>query len=101
MCNLAANLEAMKVSSVNPWNLKVIEEFNVHSIEETDSVIQDVNDAFYEWRTTSFSERSRLFNAASDVLVKNKNKYAQHITSEMGKPIVESLAEVEKCAWVC
>ena len=101
MCNLAANLEGMKVSSVNPWNLKVIEEFNVHSIEETDSVIQDVNDAFYEWRTTSFSERSRLFNAASDVLVKNKNKYAQHITSEMGKPIVESLAEVEKCAWVC
>src|SRR5690606_4324778 len=42
----------------------------------------------------------RMLNASA-VLLKNKEKYAQNITREMGKTLKESVAEIEKCAWVC
>ena len=38
---------------------------------------------------------------AAKVLRKNSEEYSVLMTMEMGKPIVQSRAEVEKCAWVC
>jgi acyl-CoA reductase-like NAD-dependent aldehyde dehydrogenase len=32
---------------------------------------------------------------------KNREEYAKLVTEEMGKPFRQSLAEIEKCAWVC
>jgi len=42
-----------------------------------------------------------LLSSAADVLRDNKRKYAETMTKEMGKPIDQSVSEVEKCAWVC
>ena len=39
--------------------------------------------------------------SAAVILKKNKQKFAEMMTLEMGKPILQSIAEVEKCAWVC
>ena len=41
------------------------------------------------------------WNAWGEVLRDRKNELAELITKEMGKPIRESLAEIEKCAWTC
>lgn len=91
----------MEVTSINPWNLEEVERFQTHSEAETDAIIRSVDEEFHRWKKTPFSERARLLNRAAEILLERKKTYAEHITAEMGKPIVEAIAEVEKCAWVC
>lgn len=91
----------MEFSTINPWNLEPIETFKNHSIDEANAIIDSVDTRFHDWKKTNFSDRSKLLLRAGEVLLENKEKYAHHITEEMGKPISESIAEIEKCAWVC
>jgi len=90
-----------KIVSVNPATAETIEEFDELSEDQVKYCIAKANEAFQEWKKTSFSERSSLMKKASAVLEKNKEKYGKIMTQEMGKPITQSIAEVEKCAWVC
>lgn len=57
--------------------------------------------AFGEWKRVPIAQRAALIAAAGEVLRDKQEVYARMITLEMGKPIVESRAEVSKCAWVC
>ena len=100
LCNLAKNL-SMQFSTINPWNLQPIETFNNHTDAEANSIIEAVDSTFHQWKKTTFEDRASLLLKVGEVLLKNKQTYAEHITEEMGKPILESVAEVEKCAWVC
>src|SRR5438046_7874102 len=43
--------------------------------------------------------RAALIRSVAGVLRADKARYAALLTSEMGKPIVEAEAEIEKCAW--
>ena len=52
----------------------------------------------------SHSELSRRFEKLSilqTILAKNKQEYAKLITQEMGKPISQSEAEIDKCISHC
>ncbi|MGB5528488.1 MAG: NAD-dependent succinate-semialdehyde dehydrogenase [Ignavibacteriaceae bacterium] len=89
------------LKSINPANLQVLKTYPPMPISEVNSIINLTNDAFEEWRETSFSNRSKLMMKASDVLRKRKENYSGLMTLEMGKPITQSRAEIEKCAWVC
>ena len=53
----------------------------------------------HAWRDAGLEVRSRMLRAVAGVLRADKSRYAAMLTSEMGKPIVEAEAEVEKCAW--
>jgi succinate-semialdehyde dehydrogenase/glutarate-semialdehyde dehydrogenase len=70
-------------------------------ISEVNRIIDLTNTAFEKWGETSFSQRSKLMFKAAEVLRKNNEEYSKLMTLEMGKPIAQSRAEVEKCAWVC
>ena len=58
-------------------------------------------EAFASWRDRPITDREELIASAADVLRNNERRYAETMTEEMGKPIDEAVAEVEKCAWAC
>ena len=45
-------------------------------------------------------ERAGYLRPISKRLGSEQKKFAETITREMGKPITQSLAEIEKCAWL-
>ncbi|WP_379970209.1 aldehyde dehydrogenase family protein [Epilithonimonas sp. UC225_85] len=60
--------------------------------------INSAHTAFLDWKKTPFTHRQKLLHKLADVLEKNKEAFAKLITTEMHKPISQSIAEIEKSA---
>jgi acyl-CoA reductase-like NAD-dependent aldehyde dehydrogenase len=91
----------MSITSINPATGDVIETFEPFTATQIDETLTRARKTYSQWRATSFAERSALMRQVSAVLRAQKDALARVATLEMGKPIGESLAEVEKCAWNC
>lgn len=91
----------MTIYSIDPATEEVTATYQEFTPTQVEDALSQVNEAFRTWRETTFNERSSLMRAAAATLRANKARYAALMTVEMGKPIVESEAEVEKCAWCC
>lgn len=91
----------MAIESINPATGERIKLFEAYTNNEVEKIINSVNDEFQIWKNFSFQQRSKLMKNAANILRSNSKEYAETMTLEMGKPIKQSYAEVEKCAWVC
>src|SRR5918912_1582829 len=91
----------MRLKSINTATEELIATYDEFSPEQIDAALAEAHRAFAEWRYTSFAERARLMRAAAATLRGEQARLAALITAEMGKPIVEAEAEIEKCAWNC
>lgn len=60
--------------------------------------INSAQKTFLEWKKIPFTERQKLLLKLAEVLEKDKDKFAKLITTEMHKPISQSIAEIEKSA---
>ncbi|MBZ5496704.1 MAG: NAD-dependent succinate-semialdehyde dehydrogenase [Acidobacteriia bacterium] len=89
------------MQSINPATEEVLKSFQIHSKEDIDQALQDASQSFRSWRRTPFEERAALMRRAAAGLRGHGARLAALMTAEMGKPIVEAEAEVEKCAWNC
>lgn len=89
------------LTSVNPATNEVVNTYPEMSVTQINSIIGVVDDEFNRWKETSFETRSQLMYNAAKTLRKNVKQYSELMTIEMGKPIAQARAEVEKCAWVC
>ena len=89
------------IQSINPADLQVIKTYQSMLPSEVNNILDLTNNTFEGWKETTFSLRSKLMLSAAEVLRKRKEEYSKMMTLEMGKPIAQSRAEVEKCAWVC
>ena len=93
--------EPMKIQSINPYTEQVIKEFTLMTPVEVEREIKKSREAFHRWRDLPASERAAYVKKLGDHLRTEKRKYAEIMTREMGKPIKESISEVEKCALLC
>jgi succinate-semialdehyde dehydrogenase/glutarate-semialdehyde dehydrogenase len=51
------------------------------------------------WRQAGVRMRAALMRSVAGVLRADRSRFAARLTTEMGKPIVEAEAEIDKCAW--
>jgi succinate-semialdehyde dehydrogenase/glutarate-semialdehyde dehydrogenase len=89
------------IHSINPATGQVIASFDEHARGDIEQALESASNAQRAWARTSISERTGLLTRAAAILRTRKADYAGLITAEMGKPIVEAEAEIEKCAWNC
>jgi len=91
----------MPFQTINPHNEELIAEFPYISDSELNDKIEEAHQVYIKWKRTSFSERSGMISLVAEDLIRNKSEYGRIITQEMGKPLLQSMAEVEKCALCC
>jgi len=89
------------LTAVNPANGTIIRAFYENSAQEIEDKVSAAHRAFLTWRETTFPQRVEKLRNASKLLTIKKEEYAVLMATEMGKPIRDGRAEIEKCAWVC
>jgi succinate-semialdehyde dehydrogenase/glutarate-semialdehyde dehydrogenase len=87
--------------SINPFDQKLIGEFQPHDEATLDRKVRLASTAFTSWKKTTFQHRGDLLKKAAMVLRDNREKYALIMSMEMGKVLNESRAEIDKCAAGC
>lgn len=89
------------IQSINPATGEVLERLQETTAGEIDKILDSAYAAFLDWRHRPFTERAERMRNAARILRAGQEKYARTMALEMGKPIVQGKAEVDKCAWVC
>lgn len=85
----------------NPATGEKVDSYEELTDSEVSNAVTMADKRYNTWKERSLQEREELLSNAADVLRDNKQRYAEIMTKEMGKPISQAIAEVEKCAWVC
>src|SRR5215217_537272 len=87
--------------SINPINGNIVQKYKPHTTQEAQTIVEQVDNAWKKWRLTTRQERSNLLLSMASKLVDNKTHLAELMANEMGKPLKQGIAEIEKCAAVC
>jgi succinate-semialdehyde dehydrogenase/glutarate-semialdehyde dehydrogenase len=90
-----------EIASVDPATEAILARFAVHTPDEIEATLAAAAAAQREWRRRTFDERGQALRRLAAHLRHRRDHYGRLITLEMGKPITEALAEIEKCAWAC
>lgn len=90
-----------KLQSINPANEELLGEFTGMSFNEALSAAKRCQDTQYEWAKNPLHVRTDFLKKVTWFLRESLESYAKTITLEMGKPITQARAEVEKCAMLC
>ncbi|WP_299707569.1 NAD-dependent succinate-semialdehyde dehydrogenase [uncultured Pontibacter sp.] len=91
----------MAIQTINPATDEVIKTFQAHSAAQVEEKLKAADKAFDNWKRTSFEERAKHMLRCAEILEQDAEKYGRIITLEMGKPLKDATAEVQKCAKVC
>ena len=90
----------MEFKTINPATGKTIKAWQTMGSEEVWETARLTGAAFQKWRGLTTAQRVPYFKKLAGVLRDNLEDWAVLITTEMGKPITEARAEIEKCAWM-
>lgn len=88
-------------TSVDPATGQSIAEYAEHTPTQVNEALDAASTAQQNWADQPLTGRSRIMRAVGDALAARREELAQLMAAEMGKPIAQGRAEVDKCALVC
>jgi succinate-semialdehyde dehydrogenase/glutarate-semialdehyde dehydrogenase len=91
----------MPLVTINPTTGQEADRYETLTDNEVDARLDRAVAAFEHHRQMSFADRADRMHRAAELLEERADPLGTLMTREMGKPIGQARAEVEKCAWVC
>lgn len=91
----------MAIVTLNPATGRRLQSYPEQSRAEVDRALDAATMAFTRWRQLTLPARAKHLHALAKELRHGAERHARLITREMGKPITQARAEVEKCALNC
>ena len=91
----------MPHTSLNPTTNQLIQTYASWDTLRLEQALEKTHRAQPAWAQTIFSQRAEVLRKVATQLCAQRDRYAILITQEMGKPLREARAEVEKCASAC
>ena len=79
----------MKIRTTNPATEQMLEEYEVMNMDDINKAVVKARQSFKEWQTNIQKRAAFLYNVAH-LFRKDKERLANLITTEMGKPIKEA-----------
>ena len=89
------------IISIDPTTGIERERFPYQTPQEINTALSAAHTAQAAWRLRPIADRVNLLRSMAKVLRAGRSAYAELITLEMGKPILEAEGEIDKCAWNC
>ena len=87
------------ITTINPATEEVINTYEMMTEEQINEKTKKAQNAFTDWKKDIQKRADHLHDFAQEFR-KSKEELAKLMTKEMGRPIKEARAEVDKCAWV-
>ena len=87
--------------SINPIDNQVVSMYDEMPWVETAVLLEKSHQAFLLWREKSFCDRAGILKQVAAALRAKKHAFAQLMALEMGKPVTQGRAEIDKCALTC
>ncbi len=91
----------MGIATINPATGETLKTFEPLTDSEIEAKLQQAQLAFEQYRKTTFSQRAEWLNQAGAIFESDRDRFANIMTTEMGKTFKSARAEVEKCALGC
>jgi succinate-semialdehyde dehydrogenase/glutarate-semialdehyde dehydrogenase len=85
-------------TATNPATGETLSTHRDTSGDELADIVRRAHAASMTWRDTPFTRRVENLQILGGLLRERKEEYGHLMTSEMGKPLAQAIAEAEKCA---
>jgi succinate-semialdehyde dehydrogenase / glutarate-semialdehyde dehydrogenase len=89
------------IRSVNPATEEVLAVFEPHSGGAVEAALERGSRMARRWRDVPLKKRADILRLVAVTLRAERDHWASLITLEMGKPIAQAEAEIDKCARTC
>ncbi len=93
--------DPLTYQTLNPYSGEVVKTYDLWDAAGVQSAFHKGRKAFEAWCVLPVEERAAFIRQLARLLRIDRDTFAGWITNEMGKPISQSHAEIDKCAWLC
>lgn len=85
------------ITTINPYNQQELAQYPIQSFDTIQKTIGDAHVYQKEWTMKSIPERAAVLRRWTEILTEHKQELAELAALEMGKPVAQGIAELEKC----